>query len=491
MVKKTSVKKNFIYNTIYNLLALVIPFITTPYISRILGPDGVGAYSYTFSIAYYFVLFTMLGMTKYGNRTIAEVRENQEKLNQTFAEIYAMQLMTGVFSTLVYVLCIVFVFKNYQTLFIIQLIYVLSATFDISWFFFGIEEFKTTVVRNIVIRILNVVCLLAFVKTENDVAVYCLIMAISNFFSQISLWPILLKKYIRLQKPHVAAIVGHFKTNIILFIPTIAVSVYKIMDKVMIGQLINTIEVGYYENAEKIINIPMMLVTTMGTVMLPRMSYVIATGNKKEEHRYLDITMSFMLWIACAMSCGIIAIADIFVPLFLGEDFKASTMIVYSLAPTMVFISWGNTISSQILIPRKKDIAYIIIVGLGAIINLSLNLLLIPKIHANGAALATLITELVVMLGYSVAGRKYLEIEKCFLRLIIYGVTGVTMVLVLRVLSVSFGSSVIDILIKIIIGAVYYCVVSYLMTYLFNRPFYIFINDQFRKIMPRFSRGRL
>ncbi len=482
-----SVKKNFMYSTIYNLLALIIPFITTPYISRVLGPDGIGAYSYTYSIAYYFVLFSMLGLTKYGNRTIAEVRENKEKLNQTFSEIYAMQLLTGMISTMIYICCVIFVFDDYQSLFSIQFIYVASATFDISWFFFGIEQFKTTVIRNIAIRVLNVLCLFLFVKTKNDVTLYCLVMALSTFLTHISLWPILLKEYIQLQCPTISGVLKHVRMNLILFVPTIAVSFYKMMDKIMIGSIINTVEVGYYENAEKIINIPMSLVTALGTVMLPRMTYIIATGNQQEERRYNDITMSFMLWVTCAMSCGIVAISEAFVPVFLGKEFSASIRIVNILAPTMVFISWGNTLGSQILIPRKKDVSYIVIVIIGVLTNLSLNLILIPMERAYGAAIATLITEVIVMVGYSIAGHQHFEWRKNLFLLVLYGAIGLSMTAIVQILINFQTNAVINIVAKIFVGAVYYSTVSSVASYLFNRAFFDFMYAQLKKVLHKKS----
>lgn len=482
-----SVKKNFIYNTVYNILALIIPFITTPYISRVLGPDGIGAYSYTYSIAYYFVLFTMLGLTKYGNRTIAEVRENKEKLNQTFSEIYVMQFLTGIISTVVYICSVTFVLDDYLSLFSIQFIYVASATFDISWFFFGIEQFKTTVIRNIAIRILNVICLFLFVKNRNDVTLYCLIMAISTFLSHISLWPILLKKYIQPQRPTISGVLKHVRMNLILFVPTIAVSFYKMLDKIMIGSFVNTIEVGYYENAEKIINIPMALVTSLGTVMLPRMTSVIATGNQQIERRYNDITMSFMLWITCAMSCGIVAISEVFVPVFLGTEFSASIRIVNILAPTMVLISWGNTLGSQILIPHKKDLSYIVIVIMGVLTNLCLNLILIPIEKAYGAAVATLITEAAVMIGYTIVAHQHFKWRKNLFLLFLYGTIGFSMTVMVKTLIKFPTNVVIDIVVKIFVGAVYYSIVSSIATYLFNRAFFDFMYVQLKKVLHKKS----
>lgn len=477
-----SVKRNFIYNTLYNLLALIIPFITTPYISRVLGPNGVGEYSFTYSIAYYFVLFTMLGLTKYGNRTIASIRDDSNSVKKVFAEIYGMQLMTGLFSTILYIIFVQFIFKTNKFLFWIQLIYVISATFDISWFFFGIEQFRVTVTRNIVIRILNILLLFLFVKTEKDIGIYCGVMAGSALLSQISLWPFILKEYKGIEIPNLKNIIKHFKMNLLLFIPTIAVSFYKIMDKIMIGSIVGTIEVGYYENAEKIINIPMTLVTAIATVMLPRMTYYVAIGNKKEEERYIDLTFSFTIWISFALACGIMAIADIFVPWFLGDNFTKSISIVLILAPTMIFISVGTILCNQVLIPHKLDTHYIIIVLIGAAINFSLNCILISEMRSYGAAIATLVTEFIVMVGYSLAARNNIKMKEYLKKFAIYGVAGFSMFFILRLIEGIFKTIFFQLVIKVAIGGIYYIGVSMILAYFFDKGFYKYICSQLKNI---------
>ena len=157
-----SVKKNFIYNTIYQILLVILPLITAPYISRTLGANAVGVYSYTNSVAYYFILIAMLGISNYGNRTIASVRDNKEKLNEKFSSIYTLQFILFIIAIISYVVYSLFIASENNMIFLLQTFYVVSGLLDISWLFFGLEQFKLTVFRNVVIKILTVISMFIF-----------------------------------------------------------------------------------------------------------------------------------------------------------------------------------------------------------------------------------------------------------------------------------------------------------------------------------------
>lgn len=180
--------KNFIYNVLYQILIMILPLITAPYIAIVLGAERIGIYSYTYSIAYYFVLFGQLGLNVYGNRSIAIVRDDKEKLSKTFSSIFIVQLFISIVSCICYLLFIIFSSSEYRLIFVIQFVFVLSCVFDINWFFFGIEKFKLTVVRNTIIKITTVICVLLFVKTQADLWKYTTIMAVGSFLAQLVLW---------------------------------------------------------------------------------------------------------------------------------------------------------------------------------------------------------------------------------------------------------------------------------------------------------------
>lgn len=458
----SSLRKNFLYNIVYQILNMFIPLITTPYITRVLGANKIGEYSYAYSIAYYFVLFAMLGLNNYGNRSIAAIRDDREKLGKTFWSIYWMQVMTATISVLIYVLYTLMLANDIISW--ILLFYVISAVFDINWLFFGLERFKLTVTRNTIIKVISTICILGFVKKTNDLWIYTIIMSLSIFISQVAIWPYV-KKYVGFSKVSFKEIFVHFKPNIVLFIPYIAVSLYKTMDKIMLGNMTNMKNVGFYESAEKLINVPMMMVNSLGIIMLPRMSNMYANNDERAES-YFYKSLSVAVGLNSLMSFGIMAVSDMFVPWFFGKGFDVCIILIQILLPSCIFLAFANVIRTQYLIPKKRDKDFIISLLLGAVSNLFVNLLLIPKFGAVGAAIGTLIAEIVVCVYQTFSIRKEMNIRKCIMNSIIYIISGVVMYSVLININNLFAYTVINIVIKAFIGLILYLVVLFLLFFL-------------------------
>ena len=404
-------KKNFIYNVLYQILILIIPLITMPYVSRTLGADGIGIYSYTYSIAYYFMIIAMLGLNNYGNRTIAKVRDNKEELSKQFCSIYAFQLISSLIMIVAYLIYI-FVFDNqYKIIAIIQAMYVISSMFDINWFFFGIEKFKLTITRNTIIKVLSLILIFIFIKTPNDVWKYTVILAGSTLFSNIVLFSFL-RKYIKLVKVSKKDVFKHFKPCLVLFLPVIAVSIYKIMDKIMLGSMSTVKEVGSYENAEKITQVPISIITALGTVMLPRVSNMLSNNQEEQVKKTISKTMPFIMFLTFPMILGLILISKEFSIIFLGNGFEKSGYLIQLLSITIVFLAWGNVIRTQYLIPKEMDKQYIISAFLGALVNFILNCIFIPIYQSVGACIGTIAAEFIVMFYQTFIVRKELPIKK-------------------------------------------------------------------------------
>lgn len=451
----SSVKKNVTYNIIYQILILIIPLITAPYLSRVVGAKGVGIYSYTYSIVYYFMLLCLLGVNNYGNRLIAKVRDDKEKLSKTFFGVYLFQLFMGIIMLIVYIIYLLCVNNEYKTIALIQSIYILSAMVDINWFFFGLEEFKATITRNTLLKISNVILIFIFVKNNSDLWKYVLIMSGMTLLSQIALWGFL-KNKICFVKITLKDITKHIKPNLILFIPVIATSLYKLMDKIMLGSMSSVVEVGYYENAEKIINIPTAIITALGTVMLPRISNIMSKGKKDKVNSYVCKSISFVIFMSMAMSLGLIGIGYNFAPMYFGNEFQKTGILIMLLAITLPFVAFANVIRTEYLIPAEKDRIYIESVILGAIINLIFNIIFIPRLQSVGACIGTILAEITVMAYQSVKLRTELEIKKYISDSIPFLIKAVVMFACVFVFNFININPLLRLMIQIVIGVIIY-----------------------------------
>ena len=448
-----SLKKNILYNSIYQFMIMFLPFVTAPYLSRVIGASGVGTYSYAYSVAQYFVFIAMLGLNNYGNRTIATVSDNRIRKSEIFSEIYCMQVTTALFSVLLYILYSFF--AEDRTSALIMILYVVSSLFDINWFFFGTENFKITITRNVIAKIISMVLVFLLIKTAKDTYIYVLIMALSTLISQLLLWPFL-KKEIDFKIPKWYNIKKHYKPNLKLFIPVIAVSIYKVMDKIMLGKMSTTTSVGYYEYAEKIYNIPLLFVTALGTVMLPRIAYYYSKSKIQEAKKFFSISMEYVLAFANAAMFGLMAISHDFVILYYGNDFEKSAVIINFLAITTVFLAAGNVLRTQYLIPKKLDKIYIRSAVYGAIINFIVNLILIPIWDTVGAAIGTIIAELVVFFYQLISVRKIVDVSNIFITEVQYFIVGLVMYVV--VLLISSDNMLFSLIAKVCVGGIIYLI---------------------------------
>lgn len=477
-----SIKKNFTYNLLYQILIMIIPLITTPYISRIIGAEGTGIQSYTYSIANYFVIFSMLGINNHGNRSIAMVRDSKEKLSKTFFSIYAVQIVMATIMLILYFSYVNFMLKDNKMIMIIQSLYIIGALLDINWFFFGIEQFKLTVVRNTIIKVLSLICIFIFVKSETDLYKYSFILALSTFLSQLVLWRYV-NKYIKIVKITIKDILNNIKPIIVLFIPVISISIYKIMDKIMLGNMSSMIEVGFYENAEKIINIPLGIIVSLGTVMLPKMSNLYAKGNKEIGLKYIKLSIEFSIFMAVGAMFGLIGISSTFIPFFLGDNFISCIPIVSILSITLVFLSWANVIRTQYLIPNKKDKIYVTSTILGAVINLVVNLLLIKSYGAVGAAIGTVCAEGTVSIYQTIMLKNELDIRDYLKKSSIYIIPGLIMCMSIYYISINMKDNIITGIMQVIIGALIYIIFVVIGKIIIkDKLIYLYINKLTYKI---------
>ena len=441
---------------IYEVLILILPLITSPYIARVIGADGLGVFSFSYTVAFYFVLFSMLGIKNHGNRAIARVRDDQNELNHTFSDIAVLHIAVSLVCTMCYVGYIFCLQGDDRLYAFIMFFYVLSAVFDISWFYFGIEKFKLTVTRNTIVKLLTVLSVFIFVKTKNDLWIYCLIMSLGNLVSQVALW-VPLRKFVRFVKPNFSNMLRHLKPLFILFLPAIAVSLYKHMDKIMIGTLSNKVQLGFYENADKMVGIPLTVIVSFGTVMLPKMSNLVKKSSSgAQTRRLMEDSMKYVMCIAFALAFGLGSVSTVFAPVFWGEDFSASGAIIMGLSTTIPFISFADVIRTQFLIPREKDKEYLISVISGAVLNLIINYLLIPPLGALGAMIGTISAEVTVCTIQAFVVRKALPLKRYFKNMLFFLVLGVIMAAAVYALGMIMGNSVLTLILQVFLGVAIY-----------------------------------
>lgn len=477
-----SVAKNYLYNVFYQLLMVIIPIITVPYVAKVLGTYGTGVNAYSFSISQYFVLFGMIGVSLYGNRTIATVREDNEKLNKKFWEIYILQLITCSMATFIYIIYVFSFVEANRNIYLAQSLYIISAAIDISWLFMGLEDFKKTVTRNTVIKIIGVICIFTFVKSIDDLLIYVGILAVSNFLGQLVLWGYVGKiidfKYIKLIKFN--EMIKNLNPMIILFVPQIAVQIYTVLNKTMLGIISTESEVGIFDNSEKIIKITLAIVTSLGTVMLPRISNEFSKGKLEKVNDYIYKSLNFVSIIAVPMVFGIATISKEFVGWFLTDEFYKSTIVIPILSPIIIFIAWSNVLGVQYLLPAGRNKDFTLSVTIGAIINLILNFFFIRKFQSIGAGISTVISELSVTVIQIYILRKELNILNVISEILKYISSGLVMGIVVRIIGNALGISIFTTMLQIFVGGIVYIILLIFLKSTFVKEIYDLLGKRFR-----------
>lgn len=391
----SSVRANFIWNSVYQVVRIVIPLVTMPYLTRTLGSEPLGVYSYTYTAALYFTYFVLLGLNQYGNREVAKAGLDRQKLSRTFWSIYFGQLSIGLAVSAVYVAYALSQDGLMGACALIWAAWVLAEVADIGWLFYGLEKFRVIAVRNVLIRVGVVAGIFLLVRGPGDLWVYCALQALSFVLNSAVLW-VLARRYIDWCRVTIREVISHIRPSLVLFAPVIAVSCYTQLNKLVLGAFSGMSQVAFYDNADKVVTIPLTFIQSLGIVLLPRMSSVLAVGDRGRAESYL----SDSFWLSTVMSIGLLAgIAGVsreFVPLFFGVGFEECELLLPILALIMPACAVSSVVGNQFLIPMERDSLYLKSVLVGATVNIALCLLLIPPLAARGAAVATVAAEYVV-----------------------------------------------------------------------------------------------
>lgn len=399
------VLKNYAYNLSYQLLVIILPIITTPYVTRVFSSNDLGTYGYFNSIVTYFILLATLGVANYGTK---EISSHRNDIRKNFWGIYTLQFGATCLSILLYIiLCFAFSFMQNPVAYILGLS-LLSKGMDISWLFQGLEDFRKITVRNITVKLVGVVSIFLFVKSPGDLYLYVSLLTVFELLGQLSMW---FPAHEFIGKPHLDLYYGkqHLKPVILLFLPQIAISLYVTLDRTMLGALASTTDVGIYDQALKLVNILLTLVTSLGSVMLPRVSNLLSKGNNEAVNRMHQISFLIYNLVIFPTIAGMLIINNDFVKFFLGNDFQEARYAIAIMIFRMFFIGWTNIMGIQILIPHNKNKEFLTSTTVPAIVSVGLNLLLLPKFGYIGAAIVSVLTEVFVWGIQLYFTRKYLK----------------------------------------------------------------------------------
>lgn len=452
--------KNYIYNILYQLVKIVLPLVVVPYTMHHVGESALGIYSFAGSIMNWFILFGILGVNTYGNRQIAKVRDNKEALNTNFFEIFYMQVCNMLIAMAAYFLYIQFTVSENRLMYQLTGLTMLASMLDITWFFYGVEDFKKASIRNIIVKCLGVACIMLFVKKPEDLWLYILINVGSELIGQAIMF-IQLRQYITFEKVSlIDAYKHHFKATFELFVPTIAISVYTMFDALMIGYLYSKEHVVFYNTSMNIVKMFLYFITSIGSVLLPRVTNVFHNDSqgKEKAEQIINTTMKISCLLGFPMCFGMWAIAPSFISWYLPKWPIVSDLIRIGV-PIIIFISMSNVTGIQYMVPTEMTKEYSRSVIIGSIINVCTNLLLIPRYGAYGAIVASVIAE------FTVTAIQYYEVSRVAkLSLLqrsffIYIGGSALMLAIVSFLERAMSQSMLHTMIQVVCGMLVYLVV--------------------------------
>ena len=394
-----SIKKNFLYNILLNISSVIFPLITAPYISRVLEPDGIGLNNFANTYAGYFALVALLGIPTYGVREVSKVREDKIALSKLISELMSIAAIMTVVVSLVYLLSIAIVgqlSENY-VIFLLAGFAVYLAPFKINWYYAGIEDFGFITFRALIIRTVSILLLFVLVREKSDLILYIILNVaggiVADIWNFVKMWKSGIRPRFTLTglKPHMSPL-------LLLFSSSIAISIYTVLDTLMIGFLKDYDEVGYYTNAMQTTKVILMVVTSLSIVVVPRVSLYMKENNFEKINELINKSFSVVSFLAFPVTIGLACASPSFVPLFFGVKFTGAVIPLMILSMLIIAIGFSNLTGTQILLGMGFDKLFLYSVLTGTVTNFLMNCFFIPFWGAIGASCASVIAEILVLL---------------------------------------------------------------------------------------------
>ncbi|WP_256498064.1 polysaccharide biosynthesis C-terminal domain-containing protein [Latilactobacillus curvatus] len=391
---------------------------------------------------------------------MAYYRDDKAKTSQIFWEVFLMRMITILVALAAFFIFLGFE-KSYHEAYLMQAILIVAAAFDISWFFMGFENFKVTVLRNIIVKLISLACIFIFVRGKGDLTLYIAVLSISQLIGNVTLFPYL-KRYISLPNWRELKIWRHFKPSLVLFVPQIATQVYLILNKTMVGKMVSVEAAGFYDNSDKIVKMVLAIVTATGTVMLPRVANTFAKGDHEQVKKYLYQSFDFVSAVSIPIMFGIAAIAPKFATMFFGQAFDAVGPLMMIESLVILFIAWSNVLGVQYLLPTGHNKEFTVSVTVGAIVNIILNVPLIILLGTSGAMIATVISEFSVTCYQIYVVKKELDLNKMMSETWKYLLSGIMMFIVILTMNLRLHFSMVQLIIQVVVGMLVYCGILWL-----------------------------
>ncbi|HGF7827444.1 TPA: oligosaccharide flippase family protein, partial [Enterococcus faecium] len=454
-VKKTV--KDIFYNAIYQVFLIVLPLLTIPILSRRIGSTGLGIYGYVFSISQFLMTVIAVGMNPFRIRNIAKSRKDKKALSLQFWNIYFIQFLIGLSVSFLYIAYIYFFDVKYKNLYLIQLIFIVGLTLDISWFFQGIEEFSKVVIRNTVIKLSSVLLIIIFVSTKDDLWIYVFITSITNFLGSLVFW---LSIHGKVGKPIFNSNVFKqlWKPAFIILTPQLFMQVYTTLDKTIVGYFVDPTELSYYDQSQKIARIILAVLTSITIVMLPKISKAQAEGKSENILVYTKKSFDYTIIIALILFSVVFINTKEFVPWFFGENFKPMTINMLISCLIIVVSPIGGVFANQFAIAIEKDKEYAYPMIIGAIVSIIGNVAFVPTYGAVAATIVLVVVELLVFFFRVFFVRKEIKISYFFGKnVILFFIVNLTLTTwAYYFLPQLFSSSFLDMAIKSIMIFIIY-----------------------------------
>ena len=381
--------KNYLYNLSYQILTIILPIITVPYVTRIFTSEDLGNYGFYNSIVSYFSLFAMLGIGLYGTKQIAAASD----VSSTFWNIYAIQLIASLISIFVYVIAILCIPTMSGIIPLILFISLFSKIIDISWLFSGKEDFKKITLRNTVVKVVGVISIFTFIKSSEDLYLYIFLIVVFDFLGQLVMW-VPAKKFIKRPSFDTKIIKKNLHPIVLLFLPQVAISLYVVLDRTLLGLLGSYSDVGIYEQGQKLTSIIYKIVSSLGVVMLPRVANLLSERREKEAQNMVKFSFILYNLIIFPMIFGLIAVNEVFVKLFLGKDFQDVKYVLYITTINIMLVGWTNILGHQVLVVRNKNKEFMLSTTIPAFVSVAVNIAVIPLFGYIGASITAVIVEL-------------------------------------------------------------------------------------------------